>query len=86
MVVELRARGPDKGGAITAFMAETPFAGHTPVFLGDDLTDESGFRAVRALDGFGVVVGARRPTDAVYALAGVVEVSAWLRAALEARA
>ncbi len=51
MVVELRAPGPDKGGAINAFLAEPPFAGHTPVFLGDDLTDESGFSAVQAHGG-----------------------------------
>jgi trehalose 6-phosphate phosphatase len=86
MVVEVRARGPDKGAAIAAFMAEPPFAGHVPVFLGDDLTDEDGFRAAARLGGYGVVVGPRRPTAAIYALAGVGEVRAWLNAALEANA
>jgi len=81
--VELRAPGPDKGAAIATFMAEPPFAGHLPVFLGDDLTDEDGFRAVALLGGYGVVVGPRRPTAAIYALAGVGEVRAWLNAALE---
>ncbi|HEY1449269.1 MAG TPA: trehalose-phosphatase [Caulobacteraceae bacterium] len=84
MVVEVRAPGPDKGAAITAFMAEAPFAGHVPVFLGDDLTDEDGFRAAAQLGGYGVVVGPRRPTLARYALAGVDEVRSWLTAALEA--
>ena len=50
-VVELRGPGPDKGEAVRAFMAEAPFAGHAPVFLGDDLTDEAGFRAVAGLGG-----------------------------------
>ena len=86
MVIEIRAPGPDKGGAIEAFMAEPPFAGHTPIFLGDDLTDEDGFRAVRRLGGYGVVVGGRRPTDAGYALPGVAEARAWLNAALESEA
>ena len=86
MVVEVRAPGPDKGAAIAAFMAEPPFAGHAPVFLGDDLTDEDGFRAAARLGGYGVVVGPRRPTAATYALAGVEAARAWLIAALEASA
>jgi trehalose 6-phosphate phosphatase len=83
MVVELRAPGPDKGGAVAAFMAEAPFAGFTPVFIGDDLTDEHGFEAARALGGYGVVVGRRRPTAALYALADVSAAQTWLRRALE---
>jgi trehalose 6-phosphate phosphatase len=84
MVVEVRAPGPDKGTAVEAFMAEAPFAGRTPIYLGDDLTDEDGFRAANALGGFGVVVGPRRPTAASYALADVEAARAWLTAALDA--
>jgi trehalose 6-phosphate phosphatase len=83
MVMELRAAGPDKGGAVTAFMAEPPFAGFTPVFVGDDLTDEDGFGAAGRLGGYGVIVGGRRPTDARFALADVEAVRAWLAAAAE---
>jgi trehalose 6-phosphate phosphatase len=86
MVVELRAPGPDKGGAIGAFMAEAPFAGHAPVFLGDDFTDESGFETVQALGGFGVIIGARRPTVARYALADVAAARTWLQRAVDAAA
>lgn len=85
MVVELRPPGANKGDAVEAFMAEQPFAGHTPVFLGDDLTDEDGFRAALRLGGYGVIVGPRRPTAAVYALADVAEAQDWLRRALESR-
>ena len=84
MVVELRAPGPDKGEAINAFLAEPPFKGHMPVFLGDDLTDESGFAAVQALGGFGVIIGDRRPTAARFALTDVAAARAWLQRAVEA--
>jgi trehalose 6-phosphate phosphatase len=84
MVVELRTPGPDKGAAVTAFMNEAPFAGFTPVFLGDDLTDEDGFRAAQSLGGYGVIVGVRRPTEAHFALEGVDRTREWLRAAVKA--
>jgi trehalose 6-phosphate phosphatase len=77
-VFELRTPGADKGDAIYAFMAESPFAGARPVYVGDDLSDESAFRAVRALGGFGVIVGTRKPTAARYRLASVEAVLDWL--------
>jgi trehalose 6-phosphate phosphatase len=58
MVVELRPAGKDKGTAIAEFMSEPPFHGRTPVFLGDDLTDEYGFSIVNGLGGLAVKVGA----------------------------
>jgi trehalose 6-phosphate phosphatase len=82
MVVELRPCGPTKGDAVAAFMREAPFAGRTPVFIGDDLTDEDGFSAARGLGGFGVIVGERRPTRAHFALADVEAALAWLGASL----
>jgi trehalose 6-phosphate phosphatase len=82
MVVELRAHGPTKADATAAFMAEPPFAGARPIFLGDDLTDEDGFVAAAHLGGYGVVVGSRRPTAAAYALADVEAALAWLRQSL----
>lgn len=77
-VLELRTPGPRKGEALAAFMAEPPFRGFRPVFIGDDLTDEDGFRAARDLGGFGVLVGPQRPSDAVYRLDDVAATLAWL--------
>lgn len=81
MVAELRTPGASKGDAIRAFMTEQPFAGAMPVFLGDDLTDEHGFFAVRALGGYGILVGPERRTTARYRMANVDAALAWLEEA-----
>lgn len=80
MVLELKTPGADKGRALTAFMAEAPFAGATPVMLGDDQTDEAGFRAAEALGGYGVRVGEPCETAARYRLKDVEAVLTWLEA------
>ncbi len=41
-----KTTGFTKAGAIKAFMREPPFSGRKPVFVGDDLTDQDGFKAV----------------------------------------
>lgn len=77
-VVELKAAGADKGSAIAAFLQEPPFAGRTPVFLGDDLTDEHGFELVNLRGGHSVLVGARTPSAAQFGLRDVAAANAWL--------
>lgn len=77
-VAELKTPGADKGAAVAAFLCEVPFSGRTPVFVGDDLTDEHGFRAAAVGGGFGVLVGSERPTAASYRLADVADVRTWL--------
>jgi trehalose 6-phosphate phosphatase len=81
-VAELRPPGPDKGDSVRRLMEMSPFAGATPVFVGDDITDEDGFAAAAELGGFGVVVGARQRTCAGYRLGGVASVLDWLEGAL----
>ena len=76
-VVEIKPKGTSKGEAIAAFMQEAPFIGRTPVFLGDDLTDESGFAVVNRLGGMSVKIGTGA-TQASWRLAGVPDVWSWL--------
>ncbi len=59
MVLEIKPRGFTKATAIKAFMSEAPFSGRTPVFVGDDLTDQDGFRFVEEQGGISVAVGDR---------------------------
>jgi trehalose 6-phosphate phosphatase len=66
-------------------MAEPPFAGRRPVFVGDDLTDEHGFEAAAALGGYGVLVGDRGGSAARYRLADPEAVLAWLAQTGKAR-
>ena len=77
-MAELRARGVHKGTAIAAFMEEAPFAGRTPVFVGDDVTDEDGFRTVNSRGGISILAGPERPTSARHRLPDVAGVVAWL--------
>lgn len=82
-VIELKPAGTDKGSAIRSLMAEPPFAGRVPVFLGDDVTDRDGFRAVQALGGLAVQVGDATGSPAGVGLADPCAVRAWLVALRE---
>lgn len=77
MVFELKPAACDKGRVVTAFLRDARFAGSRPVFVGDDLTDEAGFRAATAAGGYGILVG-QRPSAAAHALADVAAVHRWL--------
>jgi trehalose 6-phosphate phosphatase len=80
MVFELKPPGFDKGRAIAAFMEEAPFRGRSPVFAGDDVTDEAGFSTVNAMNGCSIRIGSDcRPTEARFALADVTALRAWLQ-------
>jgi trehalose 6-phosphate phosphatase len=57
MIWELKPSGRDKGMAVQEFLQEPPFAGRAPVFIGDDLTDESAFQFVNQFGGVSVKVG-----------------------------
>ncbi len=75
--IELKAPGCDKGSAISAFLSLPAFQGRTPVFVGDDTTDESGFAVVAAHGGHAYSVGGWRP-GAIGLFADPPAVRQWL--------
>lgn len=80
MVLEIAPRNHHKGEAIREMLQHSPFRGRQPVFVGDDVTDEDGFRIVNGLGGLSIRVGQGSQTEANYALGDVNDVHAWLRA------
>jgi len=81
-VVEIKPAGIDKGTAVTEYLAEPPFRGRLPVFIGDDLNDERGFAEVNLLGGVSIKVG-MGPSCARFRLTDVAAVHHWLGTALK---
>jgi len=79
-VIELRPAGATKGGAVTAFLTETPFAGRIPVTIGDDVTDETMFPIANERGGLSVRIA--DPAEPTAARAHLSSPTA-LRASLE---
>jgi trehalose 6-phosphate phosphatase len=79
MVFEIAPRAHDKGAAIRAFLEKPPFTGREPVFIGDDVTDEDGFRVVNEIGGLSIRVGDITDSEARFRLADVDDVQSWLR-------
>ena len=77
-VLEIQPAGANKGDAVAAYMAERPFAGRRPVFVGDDTTDENGFAAVNRLGGHSIRVGGAGRTEARWRVDSVEDILSWL--------
>jgi trehalose 6-phosphate phosphatase len=58
-VCEIKPSGFDKASGVRELMAHEPFRGRRPVFIGDDVTDESVFAIMPELGGFAFSVGRR---------------------------
>ena len=78
MVFEARPSGTNKGDALRAFMREEPFLGRTPIFIGDDTTDEDAFIAAQELGGVGIKLG-EGETAARMRIADVASVHALIK-------
>ncbi len=77
MMLEIKPRGFTKATAVKAFMSEPPFSGRTPVFVGDDLTDQDALRAVEDEGGISIAVGDR--VRGQYRIENPSAVRDWLR-------
>jgi trehalose 6-phosphate phosphatase len=75
---EVKRPGVNKGAAVRALMTQPPFAGRRPVFIGDDVTDESVFALLPNIDGLGFSVGRQ-----FAGLAGIFDSPAQVRRALK---
>ena len=81
-VMEIKPAGIDKGTAVAEYLAESPFRGRRPVFIGDDLNDEHGFAEVNRMGGISIKVGPGL-SCARYRLPHVAAVRNWLNEALK---
>jgi trehalose 6-phosphate phosphatase len=73
-----------KGAAINRFMAIAPFAGRRPIFIGDDVSDESGFEYVNEIGGISIRVRPSGETAAGFILSDVAAVRNWIGSAVVA--
>jgi trehalose 6-phosphate phosphatase len=56
-VIEVKSTAFNKGAGIRELMKYPPFRGRKPVFIGDDITDESAFAVLPEFSGLGFSVG-----------------------------
>ena len=77
MVVEIKTGDVTKADAIADFMSIAPFSGRRPVFAGDDLTDEDGFRVLEKWDGIAIKIG-QGPTFANRRVHTIAAFRSWL--------
>jgi trehalose 6-phosphate phosphatase len=82
MLWEIKPGSRDKGTAMRDFMAEPPFAGRTPVAIGDDVTDEALLEAANRLNGASIKVGPG-DSNALYRLPDPPGVRRWLQSWLD---
>jgi trehalose 6-phosphate phosphatase len=77
-VIEIVPAGIGKGVSIERFMQCPPYAGRTPVFVGDDVTDENGFVVVNKMGGFSIHVGTNPETEARFRFLAPASLRYWL--------
>ena len=87
-VCEIKQSGFDKATGVRELMAHEPFRGRRPIFIGDDVTDESVFAIMPDLGGLAFSVGRRaqgvtdhfdEPRDVRAWLAGLIDGEAGAR-------
>jgi trehalose 6-phosphate phosphatase len=77
LVIEIKSGKVNKGEAVRELMRHAPFASRTPIFIGDDTTDEFVFRILPGLGGTGYSVE-RWMLGASGAFQSPADVRSWL--------
>lgn len=80
-VWEIKSGAVSKATAVYKFMARKPFMGRRPIFIGDDHSDEDGFRAALDLGGVALPVGCSAAGKCSFENAA--DVRTWLSAIAE---
>jgi trehalose 6-phosphate phosphatase len=75
---EVKRPGINKGESIRRLMSHFPFSGRVPIFIGDDVTDDSAFAVLREIGGKGFSVDRYVP-----GLTGIFRNPAQVREALQ---
>jgi trehalose 6-phosphate phosphatase len=78
-VVDVKPADVSKGTAVRKYMAAPPFAGRTPVFAGDDITDQEVLSVLPEFGGTGISVG-RKLNGASFVIATPKLTRDWLKA------
>lgn len=80
-MLEVKRPGINKGESIRRLISHPPFAGRVPVFIGDDVTDESVFKILPGIGGKGFSVSRYFP-----GLTGIFKDPTQVRSALQSLA
>ncbi|HWW47268.1 MAG TPA: trehalose-phosphatase [Xanthobacteraceae bacterium] len=83
-VCEIKSKGFSKATGVHELMTHAPFAGRRPVFIGDDVTDESVFAIMPEYDGLAFSVG-RHAQGIAGRFDSPADVRAWLSRLLRDR-
>jgi trehalose 6-phosphate phosphatase len=81
-VCEIKHSGFNKASGVIELMSHPPFKGRRPVFIGDDVTDESVFALMPDYGGLAISVG-RRANGVAHRFDQPDEVRAWLTGLLD---
>jgi trehalose 6-phosphate phosphatase len=76
-VIEIKPAGFSKGTGVRDLMGRAPFKGRTPIFIGDDTTDETVFAIMPEFDGLSFSVG-RQVAGAINQFDTPADVREWL--------
>jgi trehalose 6-phosphate phosphatase len=84
-VCEVKQAGFDKASGVRELMTHEPFSGRYPIFIGDDVTDESVFAAMPDLGGLAFSVG-RHAQGVAGHFEEPTDVRAWLARLIDGKA